>query len=220
VPTAVTETRAAPPPPPARPRSAEADHAILDAAAVLLSEHSYAELTMAGVAERAGVSTATLYRRYPSKEFLVVDAVAACKPPPEIGDYGSLEADLRARFETVVDAIASSDDSRLMEGLIGEIVRNRPLADAMNERFIAPRIADLVAMIERAVSRGEIDPLPNPSLAAEMLIGVIHFRTIVTGEPIDLPLIDDLVPLTMRMLGAEPPRTAARSKRRARKPPP
>jgi len=53
-----------------------------------------------------------------------------------------------------------------------------------------------------------------------MLIGVIHFRTIVTGEPIDLPLIDDLVPLTMRMLGAEPPRTAARSKRRARKPPP
>lgn len=75
-------------------------------------------------------------------------------------------------------------------------------------------------MIERAVARGEIEPVTNPALTAEMLIGVIHFRATVTGEPIDLPLMDDLLSLTMRMLGAEPPRTSARPKRRSRAPAP
>lgn len=80
--------------------------------------------------------------------------------------------------------------------------------------FIAPRIADLTAMIHRAVDRGEIDPLPNPTLAAEMLIGVLYFRDTVTGEPIDLPLVDDLMALAMRMLGAQSTQRPSRAKRR------
>jgi len=179
-----------------------------------MSEHGYAGLTMAGVAERAGVSTATLYRRYSSKDPLVVDALVTDKAPPEIGDRGSLEADMRARLEAVLDETPDHPDTHLMYALIGEIVHNRSLADAMNERFIAPRIADLTAMIHRAVARGEIDPLPNPTLAAEMLIGVLHFRTTVTAEPLDLPLVDDLMPLAMRMLGAQTTQRPTRPKRR------
>ena len=67
-----------------RPRSAMADRAIVAATLALLEEHGYAGLTMAGVAERAGVSTATLYRRWSSKQELVVGALAAVIPdqPP------------------------------------------------------------------------------------------------------------------------------------------
>src|SRR5689334_3013259 len=102
-----------------RPRSAEADQAIAEATLELLAEKGWAGLTMNGVAHRAGVSTATLYRRYSSKEDLVCAAMHESNPANASVDTGSLEGDLRAKLTEMVNRMRGEDGARV-KGIIGE----------------------------------------------------------------------------------------------------
>src|SRR5438309_1298698 len=90
-----------------RPRSVAADKAIAEATVAIISEEGYGGLTMAGVADRAGVSTATLYRRWPSKEELVLGTVAALAPDRGDIDTGSLEGDLTEFLDHLAGRLAA-----------------------------------------------------------------------------------------------------------------
>src|SRR3954454_15098610 len=79
---------------PGRPRRAEVDEAILAAAVHMLAEHGYGGVTMEGVAGAAGVGKATVYRRWPSKADLILDAIRSLKPDVGHPDTGSTRADL------------------------------------------------------------------------------------------------------------------------------
>src|SRR5438309_1249328 len=92
---------------PGRQRSAAADAAILDATLDLLRERGYDSLTVAAVIDRAGVSSATLYRRWPTKQVLVAAAVASLAPEAVAIDTGSLEGDVTAFVRHVAQAIAA-----------------------------------------------------------------------------------------------------------------
>src|ERR1700745_3810209 len=104
-----------------RPRSAEADAAIQEATVDLLVTEGYAGLTMSGVAHRAGVSTATLYRRWRSKLDLVVDVLAMRAEESPVPDTGTLEGDCRAMLRTLVDKVRTTQTTPIMAGLVGEI---------------------------------------------------------------------------------------------------
>ena len=93
---------------PGRPRSEAADRAILGACIGLLADRGLAQLTLEGIARRAGSSKATIYRRWPSKLHLVADAVADLPPLPE-PDTGSVARDLRTALRTFVDILARID---------------------------------------------------------------------------------------------------------------
>jgi AcrR family transcriptional regulator len=194
----------APTPARGRPRSTSADRAILQATIEILIHDGYDGLTMAGVAQRAGVSTATLYRRYESKVDLVVGCIAAVKDEyDQPYDTGTLEGDLHALARDGCAAF-STDGGGLMGALIGEVQRNPDLADAVRERVIAHRTDKVRRMIDAAVERGEIASPVDAGLAMEMIVGPFIFRRLVTGEPLDDEFAANLVELALRLLGAAP----------------
>jgi AcrR family transcriptional regulator len=192
-----------------RPRSSEADLAIQRATIELLLEEGYEGLTMAGVAHRAGVSTATLYRRYQSKEDLVVGAVASLKDVPDSSETGRLADDIRA-LATDGCATFEHEGGRLIKSLIGEIQRNPELAAALRQQVLDHRREKARHVIDAAVERGEIPPPPDAEVALDMIAGPLIFRALVTGEPLDQQFADNLATLALRMLGAAEPAAGPR----------
>src|SRR5437764_9450209 len=107
-----------------RPRSQEADAAIREATVDLLAQEGYAGLTMSGVAHQAGVSTATLYRRWRSKLDLVIDVLALRAEEWPVPDTGNLEGDCRALLHTLVDKARTTPTTPILAGIVGELGRN------------------------------------------------------------------------------------------------
>jgi AcrR family transcriptional regulator len=186
-----------------RPRSTEVDHAIADATLALLAEEGWAGLTMSGVAHRAGVSTATLYRRFSSKDDLVCAAVTTSYDARPNVDHGSLEADLRAKLDELVERVRG-DGGRMVQGVIGEAARNPRLAEILRRTVFSTGRGDLRRIIERAVDRGEI-PLPEDmSIAVNLVAGPLFHRLLLTGEPVTARVVDRLLPMLLAALGAPP----------------
>jgi AcrR family transcriptional regulator len=196
-----------------RPRSSEADLAILQATVGLLLEEGYDGLTMAGVAHRAGVSTATLYRRYQSKEDLVVGSISAMKEEVETESTGRLADDIRAMTEDGC-AVFESEAGGLLKSLVGEIQRNPELAAALREHIVVHRRDKARRVIQAAVDRGEIPPPADAEVALDMISGPFVFRTLVTGEPLGADFAENLTTLALRMLGAAEPTKSPRPRRR------
>jgi AcrR family transcriptional regulator len=190
-------------PPRGRPRSQEADSAITRATLELLAEVGYSRLTMAGVAERAGVSTATLYRRVSSKEDLVVGALAAMVPDRAPVDTGSLQGDLTATLTRSAETLSGSR-GRLLLGMTGETVRHPLLAEAVRARLAAPFRDNLAAMLMRAVERGEIPEPDDLDLAVSVVLGPLHYRLLVSDDALSTDLVERLVPMLVRALQGTP----------------
>jgi AcrR family transcriptional regulator len=181
-----------------RPRSAEADAAIQQATVDLLVEDGYAGLTMSGVANRAGVSTATLYRRWRSKLELVVDVLAIRAEDWAVPDTGSLEGDCRAILDDLVHKSRNTQSTPIMAGLIGEIGRNDELRDAIRANLIAPRRAALNEIFRRAQARGELADDLDVGIASDLLFGPVYQRLLVTGEPVTPRVADKLCDLVLK----------------------
>ena len=184
-----------------RPRSALADVAITEATVALLEEDGFAALTMAGVAGRAGVSTATLYRRWPSKLALVVGVLAGrAEETPPI-DTGRLAGDLTAFLAHAAGKL-SAESGKLFEALVGDGLRHPELAEALRTVLLVPRHDELMAILDRAVARGEI-PLPaDGSLALSLITGALYERRLISGQPITPDVVEPLVAMLLRALGA------------------
>jgi AcrR family transcriptional regulator len=169
---------------PGRPRSARADGAILEAALAALVERGFAGLSVEQVAERAGVSKATIYRRYPTKNDLVIAAMdtlgRATTPAP---DTGSLRDDLEALAQIAL-ARGRDDPRRLlaMPRLVAEAACTDPdLFQAVERSLIAPRRAAVMTALERAVERGELPATLDLDIATDLYLGPVIFYLLRTG---------------------------------------
>jgi AcrR family transcriptional regulator len=191
-----------------RPRSTEADQAIRAATVDLLATVGYANLTMSGVASRAGVSTATLYRRWRSKLDLVVDVLAVRAEESPVPDTGSLEGDCRALLQNLVEKARSTQITPLMAGLVGEIGRNAELAQALRTSLFAPRRAALAEVFARAQARRELREGVDTDLAGDLLFGPLYQRLLFTGTPVTPKIADELVDLVLLAIAA--PRRSGR----------
>jgi AcrR family transcriptional regulator len=179
----------------------------------LLAEVGYDQVTMEAVAARARAGKGTIYRRWPSKADLVVDAINDLKPPPvDLPDTGSLPGDIRALFDGV--ALSGPDDAfPLIAGLAAPLVRDPELAAAFREHFVAPRVARLQVMLDRAVGRGEIAPHPDADLLCAVFPAFMLHRTVIEGEPPDPAFVrriveDVLIPLATATKPATPEKGA------------
>ena len=157
------------------------DVAIRDAALDLLSEIGYDRLTMDAVAARAHASKATIYRRWPGKAALVVDALTSSKGEVLDADTGSLVGDLESISEG-----ACSQESRfnanLMLGIITALAHDDELRVVFRERMIHPRTAAMRAIFERAVERGEMSPDRKLDLLVSLLPALLIQQVLITGE--------------------------------------
>lgn len=160
-----------------RPRSERARRAILDAAAELLLLRGLGAVSMDAVAERAGVSKATIYRWWPSKEMLALDALldwAAATAPPR--DTGSLRGDLLALLRPWVREIRRQPFGPVIAALLNEAQSDPKFADAYRTRFVEPRRDAMRAVFARAAERGEVAADLDVEVALDLLYGAVYHR--------------------------------------------
>jgi AcrR family transcriptional regulator len=141
-----------------RPRSEDADRAIIEATLDLLADVGITGLSIEHVAATAGVGRTTVYRRWPNKEALIVDALAALKGPiPEVPGR-SLREDLITLFEAQGHDHQAARDRRLYSCMAGEMGRHPELAKLYRDTVIAPRHEATRHVLRAAVQRGELRP--------------------------------------------------------------
>lgn len=166
---------------PGRQRSEAADQAILTATLDLLAENGYGALTMAAVISRSGVSSATLYRRWPTKQDLVTGALASMHSEIVDIDTGSLDSDVAAMVRSTSEAL-SRRRPEISDDLAIELRRNPEFRAAINEKFVLPRRAVMAGIVERAVTRGELASDPGVEVATAFVTGPIHHWVYVQGK--------------------------------------
>jgi AcrR family transcriptional regulator len=164
-----------------RPRDADADRRILDAAFRQLAEAGYGGMSIEAVAAEAGVAKTTIYRRYPTKTDLAVDAlrveVPFTPPPAGLDARAALELFVRSAITILIDSGAI----RILGTLLVEEVREPGLLEVFRERLIGPRRALVEQMLRRGIERGEIRPDIDPLIVTEMIAGAIFGHHAILG---------------------------------------
>jgi AcrR family transcriptional regulator len=167
---------------PGRPRSAKADEAIISSVVGLLLEGTAAEsLSIEAVATRAGVGKATIYRRWPNKDALLLDAVASLKGPlPEIAGervYDDLLTLLRPiGLQTMARA------STVLPCLISELKRS-PLLNECYQKVTEPRRELMRSVLRRGIANGELRPDLDLEVVMAILVGPVLVQTILNWNP-------------------------------------
>src|SRR5260370_26087252 len=140
-----------------RPRSQEADRAILTATVELLAERGLTAMSIEEVADRAGVGKTTIYRRWPSKGLLALDAfVASFREQQPLPDTGTLRGDLIAALRAWVRAVTQTPMGSMLTGLIAEAQHDPELRGAWRDRVLEPMRTQHRIMLDRAIAPGEI----------------------------------------------------------------
>jgi AcrR family transcriptional regulator len=204
--------------PNARPggRTARTRRTILDATVALLEEHGARDLTVAGIAARSGAHPSTIYRRWPSLDRLVfealLDTVDTAIPIP---DLGAFPLDVRALLGSLAAFYAEP-----LGRVIGALAV-APADDAGTERIRmalwSARIDAVGAIVRRAVARGELPGDTDAVAAVHVLLGPLHLSAVSLGVEPTPALLDALTDVSVRALGAETKRPPARVSRGARR---
>lgn len=182
-----------------RPRDESRDAVILDATLTVLAEAGYDRLTIDAVAAKAKASKATVYRRWPNKAALVVDAMATLKPPHEPGaepaclfpDTGSLRGDLVAGLKKI-GAKLSTDEGKLMAAVMTAQTRDPELAAAMRGGTEHKR-QSCQTVVDRAIARGELTSTKGVNAFVDVVPAMMYNRLLVTGEPFDEAFITQVI---------------------------
>ena len=186
-----------------RRSSSDVEEAILAATLEILDEAGFEDLTIEAVAARAGAAKTAVYRRWPSKVPLVVEALTRSGPRFEVPDTGSLRTDLIALWQR-----AAGDGQRSIERLLPVVTTyldsGGDLMDVMRDRYFGPRLRAVQAIIARAVARGEIRADADPELAFDLLFGPLAYRWL-RGSPPDEDTVSRLTGLALKGLEARGP---------------
>ena len=172
-----------------RPRSGSVDAALAKAAAEEFLEFGYRDMTMESIAARAGVSKVSLYRRWSSKEAVVADVLRGMGEarPPE--DCGTLEADVFALLKDAIESPDARSAATVLMRTMGEISGSPELLALYRTHLLAPRLAQLRAIVVRAASRGEIRPDVAPDVAGAMIAGplFLYYLNVLAEVEVELP---------------------------------
>ncbi|OMC53225.1 hypothetical protein A5745_22055 [Mycobacterium sp. IS-2888] len=164
------------------------DAAILDATLAGVAEVGYDRLSMDDVASRAGVGKAAIYRRWPSKEVVVADAIAHWRRrlgPIEPPNTGSLRGDIDALVAATPDLNdADTHMIRVVVGVATAAMHNPVLAAALDDLVLSTPRQVVRAILDHAVARGEIPADRDLSLIPDVALGLNVLR-VITGRPID-----------------------------------
>jgi AcrR family transcriptional regulator len=169
-----------------RPRSETARKAILRAASDLLLERGLSAISMDAVAERAGTGKATIYRWWPSKELLALDALFSEweSTRPATRDTGGLSGDLLALMLPWARQLAAKPYGRLIAAFVTKAQGDAAFAQEYLARFIEPRRAPARVIFARAIGRGEIPADTDIEAAADLLYGPFYHRLLQGHAPL------------------------------------
>lgn len=174
-----------------RPRSARVREAVLEATLAMLSERGMSGLTVEGVAARAGVGKATLYRRWRSKLPLVLEAVTSL-PELSMPASGTLQGDLREILLDLARIFRVSPCGRVLAQLAAERGSDAAL-DAAVRRFVAVRRKPVVDVLRAGMMHGKLPSDLDPDTITDMLVGPIVNRLLFTHRPAGARFVDQVI---------------------------
>lgn len=189
------------PPNPAR-RNERSRQAILSTTADLLGRVGYTKLTVEAIAARAGVGKQTIYRWWPDKGALILEAYLALVGAEEdltLPDSGDLEADLRLVLGSLVDSLADPVFERRYRALLTAIQDDPKLAAALLDRLLKPWMEATRQRLRAAQRAGQICDV-DLDVAAEMLYGPVYYRWLLRTGPISREYVDAVVAMTLQAL--------------------
>jgi AcrR family transcriptional regulator len=183
-----------------RPRDPSRDDVIRAAILRLLAEVGYSGLTMDAVAAEAGVGKATIYRRWRTKQDLVVDTISDLNREIAVPlDTGSVEGDLRQLMRLVLRTIASPAGAAI-RSLLPAMQYQPALVEAFRNGPLAVWRSAYAQMWARAEARGEVHPGLDQSVTAEATSALLVQRWLLTGEPLDDAYVDEVFETVVRPL--------------------
>jgi AcrR family transcriptional regulator len=199
-----------------RRRGAALEDAILEATYDELSEMGYTAFSVESVAARARTGKASIYRRWPTKQELVMDALCQRLPTPQqcgleqTWDESMTTEDALRQIAQSISAILKSPAGRAMRAIKCEALGDPELARAIDERFQAPRRAALLGLLSRGVERGEVRPEAVCPLIADVLPALLTHRVLLQGEQINEGDVTDIIEQILIPLVAVRRESAAR----------
>lgn len=177
-----------------RPRDTTLDEAIDAATESVLLQDGYPAITIERIARIAGTTRAAVYRRVRSPSELVVRLATGrfgLNPAPNSGD---LRTDLHQLQQLQREFFVDPVTRAALAGLLTDLGTDEVLASQFYERFVSPRRASVLAMLDRAAARGEIASVERPELISDLLTGPLLLRTVLPAiGAIDDAIIDATV---------------------------
>ena len=189
-------------------RSESSHRAIVAATQELLVEVGYRELTIEGVAARAGVGKQTIYRWWPSRAALALEAYlggsdTVLQPPP---DSGEVRKDVRKLLGWLIAVLAEPIGGRVLAGLIADLQHDPELAERFHRDVVPARRRAMLEALERGRERGELRPDADLELAVDELHGAVFYRLLLSGKPLDAGFTKQLADQVLIGLAAPAPR--------------
>ena len=176
-----------------RQRSEESEDAILCATLQLLKTMPLRDISIEEIARKAGVGKATIYKWWPSKAYVALDAflrkMNRLVPNP---NTGSAEADLKEQIHYLA-TFYTSPTGRIFGQFLAEAQSDREFACLLRERFMKPRREIAGVIFDRAVKRGEMDPSLDRDLVLDLIYGPVLYRLLIVQSPFGRKRVDALV---------------------------
>lgn len=177
-------------------RSARVREAILTATFSELVAHGYVGLSVEAVASRAGVNKTTIYRRWPTIDDLLVDALTAWSLDIQIPDTGTLETDLLALGSELADLLNGGVGREVAAVVLTAGLRSARLGEA-TRRYFDHQAHRATPTVTRAMGRGELPADTDPSALLTTFRAPLFYRMVTTGDPIDTELIAHAARVTL-----------------------
>ncbi|HEY0580632.1 MAG TPA: TetR/AcrR family transcriptional regulator [Chloroflexota bacterium] len=174
-------------------RSARARAAVLNAAFAELGEKGYEGFSIEAVAQRSGVHKTTVYRRWPTREALVMDALDSRSDRySPISPTGALRSDLRVFAEDVFTKLSSSHGKAMLKSLVVAVDQS-PEVSAKVQSFWRERLDVGGALVATAIEKGELDADTNVDLLIEALLAPIYLGVLLPGGPVTRGFLEQLI---------------------------
>ncbi|GGX17342.1 TetR/AcrR family transcriptional regulator [Streptomyces noursei] len=189
--------------PDASRRSERSRQAIFEAALALVGEVGYEKLTIEGIAARAGVGKQTIYRWWPSKAAVLLDAFGSAADAYEyegLPDTGDLAADLKAVLRATVDEFNDAAWQAPYRALVAAGANDEELSRSFVGRLMEPGIRLYVERLRAAREAGELDPDVDLRIGAEMLLSPFSQRWLMRTGELTHAFVDTLVDQVLRGL--------------------
>jgi len=182
-----------------RPRNENIDRAVVAAVLEVLRTRGYKAVTMFGIARKVKRARASIYRRWPSKPYLVADCLVSTMGASPAPDTGSLRRDLREAVGTLQRAF-TGPLRQALPGLVADMAHDRKLAQAVRNQVLAPRRRSMRNALYRARARGEARRAMDVELLLDLLAGPFYFRTLFGHGRVDRRLTRDVVDHVLRIV--------------------
>ncbi|MGE5703718.1 MAG: TetR/AcrR family transcriptional regulator [Clostridia bacterium] len=178
---------------PGRPRSQEVTNTILAATIRLFEQHGYKKLTMESIAKAAGAGKQTLYRWWPTKAAIVLEAMKSqCELEIPVPNRGSVRDDLLEYVQNTCNLL-NGPTGRMITALIVESQFDEDFSRLFHEEFISSRREALISILRKGVERGELKAPHDFDFAADLCYGPIWYRLLNRHAPLDESFVAQIV---------------------------